>query len=118
LHISNFRSILKALGPLVPGSVVERGAREYFNQRFQAIGVMTALQLDQVNRRATLDLELKGESQPLHVVIDRYELSTSGGKTYIEIKQLTASKEWMTALASQLLKGRKHEVPDFVSGFL
>jgi len=113
--MSKFGSILKTL---VPASMVERGAREYFNQRFSAIGNMTALQIDSANRRATLDLELKGENEPLHVVVDQYDLTTSDGKSYLEIKRLTTSREWMTALAAQLLIGRKLEVPEFVSSLL
>lgn len=111
-------AILKTVGPLLPNSVVNRGAREYFNYHYPTLGIMTTLQIDSVHQRATLDLELKGETQPLHIVIDRYELTTVGDKTFIELKELNTSREWINVLAKEFLKGKKFEVPEAVRSVL
>ena len=111
-------SIFKGLGSFVPSSVIEQGAREYLDQHFSSVGTVTALKIDSNRRQITLDAELKGETQPLHVVIDSYEITNTSEGTFIEIKQLTASREWMTALASTVLKDRKFKVPNLVGSLL
>ncbi len=116
--MSLLTAIFKTLVPLVPASLVHRGAREFFNHRFPSLGTMTTLQIDSARQRVTLDLELKGETQPLHIVIDRYELTTVDEKTFIELKEVTTSREWMNVLAKEFLKGKKFEVPEAVRSVL
>ena len=79
---------------------------------------MTTLQIDSANKKATLDLELKGETQPLRVTIDRYELTTQEDKTFLEIKELATSREWINVLVGEFLKGKKFEVPEVVKAVL
>lgn len=116
--MSFLTSLLKAVRPLVPDSAVEWGAREYFNQQYKSLGTMTTLQIDPSKKTANVDLELKGEVQPLNIKINRYELTTVGGKTYIEIKDLQTSREWMNVLATQFLKDKKFEVPSALQALL
>ena len=111
-------SFIKAVATLVPDSALALGVREYFNRRHGTWGTMTALQIDTKNRKAILDLELRGETQPLHVAIERYELTTSGDKIFIEIIEINTSREWINALARDLLKGKKLEVPETVRAVL
>jgi hypothetical protein len=113
-----FTSIVKAIGPLLPDPAREWAARQYFNHQYSNFGVMTTLQIDSANKKATLDLELKGETQPLWVTIDRYELTTVGEKTFLEIKELTTSREWINVLAKEFFEDRKFEVPEAVKAVL
>ncbi|MDB6124979.1 MAG: hypothetical protein JWQ71_3972 [Pedosphaera sp.] len=117
-NMSFLTSILKSVRPLIPDSAREWGAREYFNHRYKTLGTMTTLQIDSANKKATLDLELKGETQPLKVTINRYELTAVGNKTFIEIKELQTSREWINVLAGQFVKGKKFEVPEMVKALL
>jgi hypothetical protein len=116
--VSLITSIVKVAGPLLPGSAREWAARQYFNHKYPYFGAMTTLQIDSANKKATLDLELKGETQPLHVTIDRYELTTIGEKTFLEIKELTTSREWINVLAGKFLKGKKIEAPEMLNAVL
>jgi hypothetical protein len=79
---------------------------------------MTDLQIDSTSRRASVTLKLKGEAQPIQLTVERYELSVSGGKTFIELKGFSASREWITALAQKYLMGRKFEVPEYIRSLL
>lgn len=79
---------------------------------------MTQLQIDSTNKTASVELDLKGEIQPLRVKINRYELTTMGEKTYIEIKEFETSREWINVLAQQFVKGKKFEVPELVKAVL
>ena len=111
-------NIIKAVAPLVPGRVTAWGAREYFNHRYNSLGTMTTLEIDSKNKKASLELELKGETQPLRVDIADYEVTTAEGKTFIEIREFTTSREWINVLAREFLKGKKFEVPEIVHAVL
>ncbi len=111
-------TIMKAVGPLIPDSVRGWGAREYLNHHYRSLGAMTTLLLDSTNKKASLDLELKGETQPLQVTVGRYELSSMGGKTFIEIKELSTSREWINFLARDFLKDKKFEIPELLGAVL
>jgi hypothetical protein len=116
--MSLLANILKAVRPLVPDSLVNRLEREYFNHRWHKFGTMTTLQIDSTNHRASFELELRGETQPLRVSIGHYELTVANGKTFLEIHEVTTSREWMTLLAQQLVKGKKFEGPEMVASVL
>src|SRR5579885_3081266 len=111
-------TILKTVGSLIPTSMVNRIGREYFNHHCHAYGTMTTLQIDSTNHSALFDLELKGETQPLRVNIGRYELTNANGKTFIEIHEVTTSREWLSLLAQQMVKGKKIEVPELLASVL
>ena len=111
-------SFIKAVAPFIPDSAVALGVREYFNRRHGTWGTLTALQIDTKKQKAILDLELKGETRPLHITVERYELTTTGDKNFIEIKEFNTSREWLNVLAREFLKGEKLEVPEAVGAIL
>jgi hypothetical protein len=116
--MSLFTTLLEKVRPLLPDSAVAWGAREYFNQRYRSLGQMTTLQIDSANKKATFELDLKGETQPLHITIDRYELTSTGDKTFVEFKEFKTSREWINLVAGDFLKGKKFEVPDLMKALL
>jgi hypothetical protein len=118
LKLGLLSNIAGVVGRRVPDAMVERVAREFFNRSYKSVGTLTGLKLDAKNQRAELVFELKGEPEPLHVSIDRYELSEVGGKTFVAIKEFKASREWIDALGRRLLAGRKFELPEAVKALL
>jgi len=116
--MSFLTSILKAASPLIPAPMLDKIAREYFNHHYRALGHMTKLQIDSANRHAKLELDLKGETQPLQITIGRYAVTSTGGKTFIEIEEITTSREWLTLLARQFTKGKTFELPELIASVL
>ncbi len=111
-------SIIETVRPLLPDSATAWAVRQYVNHRLKLFGQMTTLQIDAAKRTASFDLELKGETQPLRVTVDRYELTTVGDKTFVEIKEFHTSREWINLLAREFLKGKKFEVPEAAKALL
>jgi len=111
-------TIVETIRPLVPDSAAAWAVRQYLNHRYEPIGKMTTLQIDAAKKTATFDLDLKGETQPLRITVNRYELSTVGDKTFVEIKDFTTSREWINYIAREFLKGRKFEVPEVAKAVL
>lgn len=116
--MSFLTTILKAASPLIPSPVLGTIAREYFNHYYSSFGTMTKLHIDSTHHRADLELDLKGETQPLHVIIGRYALTNADGKSFIEIQEISTSREWLTLLAQQMIKGKKFEVPELIASVL
>jgi hypothetical protein len=111
-------SVIESLRPLLPDSAAAWAARKYINHRCESIGQMTTLQIDAAKKTAVFEFDLKGETQPLRVSIERYELTSAGDKTFVEIKDFHTSREWINYIARGLLNGRKFEVPEVAKAVL
>ena len=116
--MSLLTSVIDTLRPLLPDSAAVWAVRRYFNHRYEPIGQMTTLQIDAAKKSATFEFELKGETQPLRVSINRYEVTTAGDKTILEIKEFETSREWINYVAREFLRGRKFEVPEVARAVL
>ena len=64
-----------------------------------------------------MEIELAGEIEPL-TVTGSYQLMENDGKTVLAPAHIKTSKEWLTILAAEQIKGRTFEVPGIVRSFL
>lgn len=74
---------------------------------------MNNLRIDAKAKTIALELELAGEPSALQVNA-LYTLIDEGDKTFIELREVKTSKEWITLLAGEFLLGRRFEVPRLV----
>ena len=77
---------------------------------------LTELDIDSKNQTLALTLELKGESQPLKILIKHYELVERENETYLELGEIETSREWVNTLlrdhlAEKVIKPRLRETP-------
>ena len=79
----------------------------WFNQTLNRYGQMTYIRIDSQNRRIDVELELRGESSPIQVAINSYELSSQAGETFITIGEIETSREWINQLISDYLPSDK-----------
>jgi len=81
---------------------------------------MTKLEIDSENKTINLDLQLKGEAETIRVTISNYKLVENGTCTFIEVDDITASREWINALLAE--PAVKQKIKEFlatpVPGFL
>jgi hypothetical protein len=88
----------------VPGLLNDRVLKPY--------GELTAFKFNSGERSADAEILLKGETQPVRLRIGSYELVTEGGRTFVIIKDLVTSREWMTRLAQDFVVGKRFELPE------
>lgn len=99
--------------------LVEKTTMAMLNQSvLQPYGSLKRLKLDTTNRSVETEMELKGETQPVNIHVQEYELREKGGRTFIVIKRITTSREWLTTLARDFAVGHEFEVPASVQKFL
>ena len=92
--------------------LVESAALPVLNNAWlKPFGRATSLKIDSTNKTAEICMELNGEQTPITINIQDYELLRESNGTFIVIKALTASREWMTAMAREFLVGRRLAVP-------
>jgi hypothetical protein len=100
-----------AVRPAMPAALIEFSLKEYLNRRYSEVGTVWELKLDLEAKRISLEIELKGETEPVKFTVERYEVSESDGKLFLEILDITASRQWLQALTPLLLKGKKIALP-------
>ena len=88
--------------------VVERAIAH----RLQPYGRMLNLSIDSKTKRIRLEILLKGETEPVQITIDEYQITSSGGADFLLIKQASASREWINALLQDFAIDRKLPLPD------
>jgi hypothetical protein len=97
--------------------IVEVAVKQWFNQTQKRYGIMTRIQIDSQARRIEIDLELKGESSPLHVDVKEYQITAgAGGETFIELGEIETSREWINAVIADYFtpEKRRFKVPGAV----
>jgi hypothetical protein len=75
-------------------------------------GELINLKLDSGAHTVRLEVLLKGETESISVWIDHYQLITDGTGTYLTIERATASREWMTVLCQNWLRGTRFPIPE------
>jgi len=100
---------------LIAGAV-----RLWFNQAKKHYGNMTHINIDSQKRSLDIELDLKGEATPLQINIKNYRLIDESGETYIELSDITTSREWINALLGDYpdLEKRRYKVPAAVKVLL
>ena len=75
-------------------------------------GELVSLGLDSTARRLSADLLLKGETQPVRVEMNGYQVIEEGEDGLrLTFDDLTVSRDWLQALADRLLANRSISLP-------
>ncbi len=99
--------------------VVEKAAPRLLNQgAIKPYGKMTSLKLDSKTKRLELELELKGEQEPISVQIPHYELLPDGEQTVVLFEDVLTSREWLTVLARRFVVGKRIPLPKELDAIL
>ena len=105
--------IRNAFSSLKKGAL-EASARAFVNRQIEKIGVLTKLDIDCRNKAIRAELDLRGEQSPILISVGSYDLSEADGASYISLHDVTASREWISALLGQYLVGKKLVIPQVV----
>lgn len=75
-------------------------------------GEIKTLNIDAKRKTIVFEIALKGENEPTRISIEKYELLRAKSRTSIVVKEVTTSKEWLTALLNDHLVDREIQIPD------
>jgi hypothetical protein len=99
--------------------LAESMAQAYLNRSvLPAYGRLLALKLNSEQKTLDLTVELKGESSPVRILLQDYELTQENGRRFLTVRQIDTSREWLTAAANAWAAGRKFALPEQAGGML
>jgi hypothetical protein len=82
-------------------------------------GTMTQLHIDPKTKSIDLELELLGETSPIHVHIDSYAFQKfPEGNALFTAVGITVSRPWMQELVKNLLDSKPQPIPPHLAGDL
>jgi len=84
----------------------------WVNFRMGGIGRMINLQIDSKRKTIRLELELKGENEPIWIDVPSYQVVQKDGTTLIEFDRINISREWMEVVVEKYLKEKRFEIPE------
>ena len=92
--------------------IIEKAALHYVNTKLLApYGQATTLYIDSAARNATIEVELKGETEPVRVDVIGYEITKEGDRYFVTAGQIRTSREWLTELARAQIGNSRFELP-------
>ena len=90
---------------------IAAGIKGVVNREIEGCGVVTDIALDTEAKTIHVELDLKGEAATVVVEVLDYELVTRGDAIFMEIKKISASREWIAAALKKFAVGRPIELP-------
>ena len=90
----------------------------WFSQQIEPFGKLLGVNLDSQNKTLRLEALLNGESEPIHITIEDYEIVQQSGQTYLIFNKGAASREWISTVLTTFLFGRKLKLPESYAGMI
>jgi len=81
------------------------------NPFIRKYGQILAFKIDSRNKAFLFEIELKGETKPIRVEIDKYEFIQKDDKSFVKIHSMHASRYWMDTMMELMLLEKEFELP-------
>ncbi|MGE5680171.1 MAG: hypothetical protein ACM34K_04755 [Bacillota bacterium] len=97
--------------------IVSTGIEKLFNSFLSDIGEISAFSIDSKHKAIKLTVALRGETEPLELLIKQYEILGQNDRQYFIIRSLSTSRQWIDIAFNKYLKDLKIEIPakyDFI----
>ncbi len=91
---------------------LQAAIKAFINREMGAFGAVTDLAIDISKKTMRVELELKGEASRILINVGSYELSDNNGEIFLALKNVTASREWITGVLNKYVVSRALRLPD------
>jgi hypothetical protein len=99
--------------------VLEQMALKYLNTRLlEPYGQATRLRLNSEEKSIHVEVELKGETEPVQVELTGYDVRRHGTRYFATVKEIRTSRDWLTTLAQTRVCNSRFELPAQVARLL
>ena len=99
-------------------AMASRAAQSFVNSRISRYGQLQDFKIDSSAHRVEATCQLHGESEPIRVVVERYEIAERGGRKFIEVKAVHCARPWLQALLEDYAVDRPVELPPWAASAL
>jgi hypothetical protein len=81
------------------------------NKPMAPYGKIMDISLNSREKKITLQVLLKGESEVTSLTVEEYDLVEESDQTFLIVKKAIVSKEWLNVLVQEFLIGKKFPLP-------
>ena len=106
---SKFAKITTGIDNFITGGSV---VRWFINSKIKEYGEVLEIKLDSKTKHARVKVLLKGESKPLEIIVDEYEITREAGKSSIRILKASSNRLWMDAALQNFIVDKEFNVPE------
>jgi hypothetical protein len=85
--------------------------RRLLNTRLRGIGEITELAIDTGAHTLHAHVSLAGESRPICVLVNRYEVDRSGEHASLTLLDASASRQWLDEALRRFVLGQRITIP-------
>ena len=90
---------------------LSKGAKIALNKYISKYGNITRLSLNSRFKSMELEIFLDGDSKPISVNIENYELVERDSNYYLKLSGIKTSKSWINTLAYEYLEAKEFSIP-------
>jgi len=108
------RNIARQGKDLALSSAIERIAEKYVSP----FGKILSFHLDTTGRSMEITVHLKGETEPVTISVHEYELLKEADASFVFLKNVKSSRQWIEALSEEYLLNRKIRIPNRIGKML
>jgi hypothetical protein len=84
---------------------------QFVRSKFEPYGELIRLTLDSATKQIDARVHLRGEVEPIDLVIVGYELREQAGTLVLRYEDLKTSRQWLSQLLLDLLPDRNIKLP-------
>ena len=97
-------------GSAVPKTIINRFIEDY--------GKVVDLDIDNKSKTITATILLNGDSDPIRVRIDEYEVIKAGSSSSIVVGDASSDRAWVDALLKNCVTGKSWKIPEMAAAGL
>ena len=102
-----FRAYLQHLKDEVLEAIIEQVVLD----KLEPFGHLLGCEVNTHDNCISAEIVLRGDSLPILVAIERYEVIEENDTHFLELRRFSASKEWLQAALDCFLVGRRFRLP-------
>jgi hypothetical protein len=98
--------------------VTSTAARHHCNTLLARYGEVRELSIDSARRRMEVVCLLEGETAPIAVTVEKYEITDEGGKKFVHVAATRCARPWVQHFLEDHVHGRKFPLPSWAAAAL
>jgi hypothetical protein len=99
-------------------AMTSRAAQIYVNRQIERYGEVQTLKIDSREKTVEVTCLLHGESAPITIKVENYQLNSPGDKTFFQATDITCTRPWLQNLLTDFAQSRRIELPKWAEGIL
>jgi hypothetical protein len=93
-------------------TALQAAVKAFINREIEEFGSVTELAIDISKKTMRVELDLKGEASRILINVGSYELGEKSGAVHLALRNVTASREWITAVLNKYVVSRTFRLPN------